>query len=176
MAAWAAGADESSDISGMRQRGWQMTLPTEKGVALMVVAIDASCCDWGDGKMVRLLMEEKVAGCSNRGEGVSIQRWERGSNDAGEISVDLVLDLVQHDDSEFRRGRGALDVFHDEEAEEGCWSSRQQVLRLAAAGGFDSKIRRSRGGRGALGRGGCNGSREGATAACSEGLCWWLKD
>ncbi|RZR88667.1 hypothetical protein BHM03_00016280 [Ensete ventricosum] len=86
MAAWAAGADESSDISGMRQRGWQMTLPTEKGVALMVVAIDASCCDWGDGKMVRLLMEEKVAGCSNRGEGVSIQRWEQATieEDVGE--------------------------------------------------------------------------------------------
>ncbi|RWW49235.1 hypothetical protein BHE74_00044631 [Ensete ventricosum] len=36
-----------------------------------------------------------------------------GSNDAREISVDLVLVLVQHGGSRFRRGRGALDVFYD---------------------------------------------------------------
>ncbi|RZS03636.1 hypothetical protein BHM03_00033832 [Ensete ventricosum] len=61
--------------SRMRQRGRQMTLPTEKGATLMVAAIDAGCCDWGDGKMVQLLMEEKAAGCSGRGEGGgSVQR------------------------------------------------------------------------------------------------------
>ncbi|RRT81946.1 hypothetical protein B296_00001291 [Ensete ventricosum] len=213
MAAWAVGADESSDISGMRQRGWQMTLPTEKGLALMVVAIDAGYCDLGDDKMVWLLMEEKAAGCSDKGEGGgNIQRrrrlrqreeeteeadaaapapiaaarvWDRGQRRCCEAAVEEattsafgVAEVVgegvercrgdqrrsgvgsfsQHDGSGFRRGRGALDVFHDEEAEEGCWSSRQRVLRLAAAGGFDNKIRRSRGGRGALGRGGCNGT------------------
>ncbi|RWV81340.1 hypothetical protein GW17_00057249 [Ensete ventricosum] len=61
--------------SRMRQRGRQMTLSTEKGATLMVAAIDAGCCDWGDGKMVQLLMEEKAAGCSGRGEGGgSVQR------------------------------------------------------------------------------------------------------
>ncbi|RWW20772.1 hypothetical protein GW17_00015093 [Ensete ventricosum] len=60
----------------MRQRGWQMTLPTEKGAALMVAAIDAGCCDWGDGKMVRLLMEEKAVGCNGKGGGGgNVQRW-----------------------------------------------------------------------------------------------------
>ncbi|RZS16730.1 hypothetical protein BHM03_00048757 [Ensete ventricosum] len=61
--------------SGMRQQGWQMTLSTKKGAALMMAAIDDGCCDWGDDKMVRLLMEEKVIGCSNMGEGGgSVQR------------------------------------------------------------------------------------------------------
>ncbi|RWW44123.1 hypothetical protein BHE74_00050145 [Ensete ventricosum] len=55
--------------NGMRQQGWQMTLPTDKGAVLMVATIDAGCCDWGDSKMVRLLMEEKAAGCNDRGEG-----------------------------------------------------------------------------------------------------------
>ncbi|RWW52077.1 hypothetical protein BHE74_00041529, partial [Ensete ventricosum] len=69
-AATLAGCD-----SGMRQQGWQMTLSTKKGAALMMAAIDAGCCDWGDDKMVRLLMEEKVIGCSNMGEGGgSVQR------------------------------------------------------------------------------------------------------
>ncbi|RZS19720.1 hypothetical protein BHM03_00052159 [Ensete ventricosum] len=63
-AATSAGCD-----NGMRQQGWQMTLPTDKGAVLMVATIDVGCCDWGDSKMVRLLMEEKAAGCSDRGEG-----------------------------------------------------------------------------------------------------------
>ncbi|RRT49950.1 hypothetical protein B296_00050511 [Ensete ventricosum] len=51
--------------------------------------------------------EASAAGCRrNNREG-----W--GSNDAREIGVDLVLVLVQHGDSRFRRGRGALDAFHD---------------------------------------------------------------
>ncbi|RZS00964.1 hypothetical protein BHM03_00030755 [Ensete ventricosum] len=59
----------------MRQRGWQMMLSTEKGGALMVAAIDDGWYDWGDDKMVHLLMEEKAVGCSGRGEGGgSVQR------------------------------------------------------------------------------------------------------
>ncbi|RZS07207.1 hypothetical protein BHM03_00038000 [Ensete ventricosum] len=52
--------------SGMRQWGRQMMLSTKKGAALMVAAIDTGCCDWGDDKMVRLLMEEKAAGRNGR--------------------------------------------------------------------------------------------------------------
>ncbi|RWV94437.1 hypothetical protein BHE74_00041196 [Ensete ventricosum] len=69
----------------MRQRGRQMTLPTEKGATLMVAAIDAGCCDWGDGKMVQLLMEERAAGCSDRGGGGSVQR--RVATTAGDRSL-----------------------------------------------------------------------------------------
>ncbi|RRT79776.1 hypothetical protein B296_00021341 [Ensete ventricosum] len=42
----------------------------------MVVAIDAGCYDWGDDKMVHLLMEEKAAG--EKEEAASNGGW--GSN------------------------------------------------------------------------------------------------
>ncbi|RWV95232.1 hypothetical protein GW17_00042153 [Ensete ventricosum] len=74
--AWAVGTNESSDISRMRQRDEAARTTYDDADrerrALMVAAIDAGCCDWGDGKKVRLLMEEKAAGCSSRGEGGGI--------------------------------------------------------------------------------------------------------
>ncbi|RZS01621.1 hypothetical protein BHM03_00031512 [Ensete ventricosum] len=53
---------------------------------------------------------KKEAGAAGRRRN-NKEGW--GSNDAREIGVDLVLVLVQHGNNRFRRGRGALDVFHD---------------------------------------------------------------
>ncbi|RZS20376.1 hypothetical protein BHM03_00052876 [Ensete ventricosum] len=44
-----------------------------------------------------------------------------GSKDIGEIGVDLVLALGQHDESRLWQGRGTLDVFHDREGKVKAW-------------------------------------------------------
>ncbi|RWV91877.1 hypothetical protein GW17_00045798 [Ensete ventricosum] len=74
----------------------------------------------GCGRGRRRCCEATVEEAATLAFGVAEVIGGAGSKDAGEISIDLVLDLDQHDDSGFRRGSGALDVIHDEEAEEGC--------------------------------------------------------
>ncbi|RWW70210.1 hypothetical protein BHE74_00022121 [Ensete ventricosum] len=65
----------------LRLPGLRMMLPIEKGEMLMVAAIDAGCYDWGDDKMVRLLMEEKKrshdAATGEKEEAMSSIRWQQ---------------------------------------------------------------------------------------------------
>ncbi|RRT72261.1 hypothetical protein B296_00003034 [Ensete ventricosum] len=79
----------------MRKWGRQMMLPIEKGEMLMVVVIDAGCYDWGDDKMVRLLMEEKKrpqdAATGEKEEAMSSigwQQWLATGADRGEEEDD----------------------------------------------------------------------------------------
>ncbi|RRT61845.1 hypothetical protein B296_00038361 [Ensete ventricosum] len=72
------------------------------------------------GTCCRLTARRKLASSSGTPQEVEDATGRRqnsregwGSNDAREINIDLVLVLVQHDDSRFRRGRGALNVFYD---------------------------------------------------------------
>ncbi|RWW18092.1 hypothetical protein GW17_00017933 [Ensete ventricosum] len=49
------------------------------------------------------------------------------SDDAGEIGVDVVMVLVQHDGSGFWQGRGALDRGRMQQSE---WASIRSALRM----------------------------------------------
>ncbi|RRT55382.1 hypothetical protein B296_00024400 [Ensete ventricosum] len=89
------------DLVGLHRR---LEHARGQGEEMMLLASDRGRDDAIVGQ------RKKEAGAAGRRRN-NKEGW--GSNDAMEIGVDLVLVLVQHGNSRFRRGRGALNIFHD---------------------------------------------------------------